>query len=303
MKSYKGRVIGALIGLFLSPIGALIGFAIGYYFYDKPKMLTYARQHPFSAGASFDSEVKKLISAQDFLSFTFKLAGFVARGAGTITTSHIKKAEQIMATMELNDDARALAIESFNKGKNASFNLNAEVDALKSRGSLSVEMITFLLEIQVQIALADGVIESEEHQRLMMLAAIFNIDSAEMERLIRIRLAEIKFAEFVRGFASREGGYSSSGSYDNSYSSGSSDNHYQRKASDSELQQAYEILGVTKDSRFDEVKKAHKRLMFKYHPDRLASQGLPPEMLKLYTQKAKDIQAAFDLIKKSKGWQ
>ena len=51
----------------------------------------------------------------------------------------------------------------------------------------------------------------------------------------------------------------------------------------------------------DEVKKAHKRLMLKYHPDRLASQGLTPEMIKLYTEKAKDIQAAFDLIKKERG--
>ena len=41
--------------------------------------------------------------------------------------------------------------------------------------------------------------------------------------------------------------------------------------------------------------------MLKYHPDRLASQGLPPEMVRLYTQKAQDIQAAFDLIKKARG--
>ena len=50
----------------------------------------------------------------------------------------------------------------------------------------------------------------------------------------------------------------------------------------------------------EEVKRAHKRLMLKYHPDRLASQGLPPEMIKLYSQKAQDIQAAYNLIKESR---
>ena len=58
---------------------------------------------------------------------------------------------------------------------------------------------------------------------------------------------------------------------------------------------------MTADTPFEEIKKNHKRLMLKYHPDRLASQGLPPEMVRLYTQKAQDIQAAFDLIKKARG--
>ena len=41
--------------------------------------------------------------------------------------------------------------------------------------------------------------------------------------------------------------------------------------------------------------------MLKYHPDRLAAQGIPPEMVNLYTQKAQDIQAAFALVKKARG--
>ena len=48
----------------------------------------------------------------------------------------------------------------------------------------------------------------------------------------------------------------------------------------------------------DEVKKAYKKLMFKYHPDRLAASGLPEDMIAIYTEKSKAIQVAYDHIKK-----
>ncbi len=72
-------------------------------------------------------------------------------------------------------------------------------------------------------------------------------------------------------------------------------------SSQSKLDAAYKVLGIEKSASDDEVKKAHRRLMLKYHPDRLASQGLTEEMIRMYTEKAKDIQAAFDLIKKERG--
>ena len=31
--SWKGRILGAIIGLLFSPIGSVIGFILGYFFY------------------------------------------------------------------------------------------------------------------------------------------------------------------------------------------------------------------------------------------------------------------------------
>jgi DnaJ like chaperone protein len=46
------------------------------------------------------------------------------------------------------------------------------------------------------------------------------------------------------------------------------------------------------------LKKAYKKLMAQHHPDKLMSQGLPPELMELAKQKTQDIQAAYELIRK-----
>ncbi|MCR5536383.1 MAG: DnaJ domain-containing protein, partial [Succinivibrio sp.] len=117
------------------------------------------------------------------------------------------------------------------------------------------------------------------------------VSRSAMDNLIRVRMAEMRFSNYYQG------GYSEQ----SSYSGDEQQDKYTERVEEDKLAAAYQILGVDKDTPFEEIKKAHKRLMLKYHPDRLASQGLSQEMVNMYTEKAKDIQAAFDLIKKQRG--
>jgi DnaJ like chaperone protein len=41
--------------------------------------------------------------------------------------------------------------------------------------------------------------------------------------------------------------------------------------------------------------------MSQHHPDKLMSQGLPPELMDVAKQKTQDIQAAYELIRKQRG--
>ncbi|MBA4383070.1 MAG: co-chaperone DjlA, partial [Sideroxydans sp.] len=66
------------------------------------------------------------------------------------------------------------------------------------------------------------------------------------------------------------------------------------------LDDAYKALGVTKDSSDAEIKRAYRKLMSQYHPDKLMGQGMPEDMIKMATEQAKDIQLAYDLIKKTR---
>ena len=298
--SYKGRVIGFILGLiFLNIPGAILFMILGYYFFDRPANIKKQQNdeavRAFTSNANYNEALVKV---------TFALMGYVARGAGRVNENHIEKASQIMNVMSLNPQMRKIAIESFNSGKSDDFNLNDTISEIKSLIGNNFSFVNFILEIQVQLALSDGVLEDEEYHRLMDIAVKLGASRESMEQYIRSRYNEMhfeqQFNDYFRSRYERGGsGYNNSGSersyeYNDSYSGSSG-------SSSSKLEAAYQILGVEASASDDEVKKAHKRLMLKYHPDRLASQGLTPEMIKLYTEKAKDIQAAFDLIKKERG--
>ncbi len=287
MNSWTGRVVGLLIGMFLGgPLTMILGFALGYYFYDKPKMQALEQQ--LHAQSTFTNANSNL----DLIGCTFALMGYVARGAGRINEDQIRKAEQIVSLMHLDDASRRFAIAAFNRGKAPDFQLQGEIYTLRNLIGNNLTVVSYLLEIQVQIALADGILEDLEHERLLEIATLLGVSNAAMDNLIRVRMAEMRFSQFYRQSYSQQDSYSEEESYQQ---------HQSSAVKEDDLAAAYQILGVNKDTPFEEVKKAHKRLMLKYHPDRLASQGLTQEMVNLYTEKAKDIQAAFDLIKKQRG--
>lgn len=63
---------------------------------------------------------------------------------------------------------------------------------------------------------------------------------------------------------------------------------------------AYKILEINKGASDNEVKKAYRKMVKKYHPDKL--QGLGEEHLKGAKEKFQNIQTAYESIKKERGF-
>lgn len=59
----------------------------------------------------------------------------------------------------------------------------------------------------------------------------------------------------------------------------------------------YEVLGCNRDASLDDVRKKYKELVFKFHPDRVASKDLPEEFIQFSTQKFKEVHDAYEKIK------
>jgi len=66
------------------------------------------------------------------------------------------------------------------------------------------------------------------------------------------------------------------------------------------IDDAYALLGVTKDDDMATIKKAYRKLIRKYHPDIIKSQNLSEEYMEEATKKTQEINQAYEMIKNAK---
>ena len=64
----------------------------------------------------------------------------------------------------------------------------------------------------------------------------------------------------------------------------------------------YLALGLTPDAPDEEVKRVYRLLAREHHPDRLTAKGVPPEMMGVVTARMVAINAAYDTIRKQRGF-
>lgn len=63
----------------------------------------------------------------------------------------------------------------------------------------------------------------------------------------------------------------------------------------------YAILGCDRNDSDEDIKKQYRKLVSDYHPDKIASKGLPEEFTKFANDKFREIQEAYEVVKKEKG--
>jgi len=66
------------------------------------------------------------------------------------------------------------------------------------------------------------------------------------------------------------------------------------------IDDAYAVLGVSKDDDMKVIKKAYKKLVRQYHPDIIASQGKSDEYMQEATAKTQEINQAYEMIEESR---
>lgn len=264
---FKGKIIGCLMGLLcLGPIGAAFGFIAGH-LYD----IGYFRAFIDAAKGGIHTHTQKV-----FFENTFKIMGYIAKSDGHVSQSEIDTARNIMRKMHLNAAMQQQAIALFNTGKQPHFNIDQSLAELRQVCHTQPVLLRLFLDIQWEIAGADGSVSAAKKRTLQTICDKLGL----------------------QGF--HEHNYSQHHTYEEQRYS----HHRQRftRASDAmTLNEAYQLLEITASANNDEVKKAYRRMMSQHHPDKLMSKGLPPEMIKMATQKTQQIKKAYEEIKKSRG--
>ncbi len=205
-----------------------------------------------------------------FFKTVFNLLGHIAKADGHISEMEIKLTEAYMDKMGLTPDHKREAIRLFKEGASAEFSLQESLAAYRYLGSRSPNLSQMLLVYLINLAMVDGDLDAKEIGILQQVAEGVGFSRVAFEQLLRMVGAQNAFAQ-------------------------------NQSHSANELTLAYDALGVAVSASDAEIKKAYRKLMSQYHPDKLMGQGLPEDMIKSATERSQEIQAAYDLIKKSRG--
>ncbi|MGO3013564.1 MAG: co-chaperone DjlA [Hafnia alvei] len=275
---YWGKLIGLVLGLMSGTgfWGVVLGLLIGH-------MIDKSRQVRSSGYFSNQAQRQAL-----FFSTTFQVMGHLTKSKGRVTEADIHVASALMERMQLHGAARTAAQQAFREGKQADFPLREKLRELRSICFGRVDLIRMFLEIQLQAAFADGSLHPNERAVLYVIA----------EELGFSRIQFDQFLSMMEGVRQFGGGYQQQGQYQQQGGYGGG---YQRQSGPT-LADACKVLGVKPNDDATTIKRAYRKLMSEHHPDKLVAKGLPPEMMEMAKQKAQEIQAAYDLIKKEKGF-
>lgn len=72
-------------------------------------------------------------------------------------------------------------------------------------------------------------------------------------------------------------------------------------SSGDDIDRCYQMLGSSKGDDLTVIKKRYRKLAMEYHPDRVQSQGMSPELAKAAEDRFKEIQNAYDRLEKYLG--
>ncbi len=68
-----------------------------------------------------------------------------------------------------------------------------------------------------------------------------------------------------------------------------------------DFEKYYAILGCSTNDSNQQIKKQYRKLVSDYHPDKIASKGLPEEFIKFSNDKFREIQEAYEVVKEERG--
>ena len=209
-----------------------------------------------------------------FFGAMFSTLGHINKADGRVTKAEIAAAEQLMRRLQLSETERQRAIRFFQQGKERDFNLEATLREFARHSMLRHELRIMFIELLLEAALADGALASAEKAILTRSCTVLHIPANIFSAMLRAR---------------QGGGGPAYGHRRQAPNQGQS------------VPQSYATLGLKTDASTQEIKRAYRKLVSQYHPDKLVSQGLPDEMMEMSKKRVREINAAYDRIKASRG--
>jgi DnaJ like chaperone protein len=227
-------------------------------------------QHTYSKSQFSGFKLTKENLAYSELGLFVALSAKVAKADGRVDELEAELVSNMFNDISLlfpNPEAtKKMLKEIFDEEKNAPHNLDPVAQALYKALERDPHKRQKMMEFLVNLTYIDGTLSHAEEEMLRVISKHLHFGEADLASM---------FERF--------------GSY------------HRHSVKESSIEQAYTLLGLTSQASNDEVKKAYRALVREYHPDIIKSQGASDEYLKEATEKVQEINAAYEMIKKSRG--
>jgi len=201
----------------------------------------------------------------EFFRTTFEIMGYVAKSDGRVSEAEIDAARRLMQELNLGAADVSTAIACFRTGKSAGYDAELSIERLRESCGLRYDLLRAFVDLQLRAALAGNGVSPPVRRILVGIAE-------------RLGLSALEFANMEASLRGRQ-------------TRGKSDT----------LAECYAELEVDANISDQELVKAYRRQMSRYHPDKLVANGLPESMAQMAKEKTQRIQEAYEGIRAARG--
>ena len=281
MAAFKGYnpwifAIGALITPW--PISFLLVFFMSYLPKKFPKFPNHIKNH-----SAFEGKNPVIASIM-------ALSAMIAKADGNVTKKEIHYIKDFIikhfgiAPQEVNDYA-----DCFDYGKNHPEEYLAFTDMIFGYYRTRRDYVLALAYMFVGIAFQEGGDSQVKEAQTRKIILALGLSEYEYQAIRMAYLGQGQGSSQGYGYTGQQQGFG--GGY----------------TTQEDLVKKYtEVLGVSEDASMSEIKRAYRKLVKEYHPDKLAADSVPPEYIEFVLwlwlwPAAADINEAYEYLEKVKG--
>jgi len=237
---------------------------IGAFFYWIFK--SYSKYTAYSKEAFKNFSVNKESLQKSDLGIFIALVAKVAKADGKVDALEVQLIgimfDDISAVFPEPQKTKEILKEIFNEEKDKPENLQELArtlgQAIKRDKSKQQQFMGFL----IQLAFVDGEVSDSENEVLMSIAEAFEFDPNAYHAIFD------QFEKMIQNIKPK-----------------------------TNIADAYKLLGVSENDDMSVIKKAYRKLVRKYHPDIIKSQGKDEAYMQEATAKTQEINQAYEMIK------
>ncbi|PIT58209.1 DnaJ domain-containing protein [Snodgrassella alvi] len=247
-----------------------------------------------------------------YIAVLFEVAGQVCIAKGHVSAEDQSHVYAMTKKLQLDAEMEVLVRYAFNMGQMPNYPLRARLGQLYRAYSHDKRALMLFCKHMLEFALVDGRLHKNERRILNIMAEEFRIPYAQMlifaSQTVRGQSNEYRHywqtnqqwkqqRQRERYEQRRQQSWQQQQQYRQQQQS-----NKQSPPVDEAHDDAYQVLGISANASVHEIKQAYRRLMNKYHPDKLVKQKLSAAEMQRATEHTQRIQAAYAYVKQLRGF-